>query len=364
MRSTLKSLFTNLFLKQPTFNVLFLTNRCNLDCKMCFYSKREKRDELTTQEIETLAKSLPPQWYIMLTGGEPFLRDDMFEIAKAFYDQGALNIHISSNATLVDKTIAGIEKIAEYAKDSHVILVSSIDGPKEVHDEIRLEGKSGSFDKTVYTLKELIKLKKRLPNIGVAANYTLSAFNQEYWKETIDYLRDEVGVDAVNIGLARGETKDKAAKDYNLENYWKAHRYLIKTNRREYFAPLEKMLALFKDTLQIENIYKIAANNPPKNYKCLAGRVFNVITETGDVHPCEMLPQKMGNLRDVDMDFMKLWKGEYAKKIRKYVEQGMCLCTYECAMTASLAASFNTIGYFIDFLLNYSKKTKEYYDAD
>jgi radical SAM protein with 4Fe4S-binding SPASM domain len=291
----------------------------------------------------------------MFTGGEPFLRKDVVEIAASFYDQGALNLHFSTNGTLVDKTLQEVRAIAEYAQKSQVIIVTSIDGPPEIHDSIRQV--AGAHEKAVTTIKELVKMQKDRPNLGIAMNFTLSAYNQDYWQETIDYAREELKVETINIGLTRGETKERNAKDYRLENYRKASRYLLRTSRRAYFSPLLRMLALFKDSVQVENIYQIARQPPPPYYQCLAGRVFNVITETGDVYPCEMLNQKMGNLREVDMDFRRIWKSQEAKDIRVYIRTRQCLCTYECAMTASLAASFITLGRFPGFVLNYLPKT-------
>lgn len=361
MRSALWSLATNMILKQPRFNVLFVTNRCNLDCKMCFYTKREKRPELTLDEIRLLAKSLPPQWYVMFTGGETFLRNDIADIAKAFYDNGAINLHFSTNATLYDRTLKAVSEIAAYAKKSMVIVIASIDGPPALHDGIR--GQNGAFEKTSKTIRALLELKKQYPNIGVGTNFTLSSFNQDYWKETIDYMRDDLNVDTINIGLARGETKEKEAKEYKIEHYWNAQRYLARTNRREYFSPPARALALFKDIAQIETIYKVVTDKPPAYYQCLAGRVFSVITETGVVYPCEMIPMPMGNLRDYAMNYKKLWKSPAAQRIRDHVKTRVCMqgCTYECAMTASLATELSTVGQFVDFLFHYKKKTKEYY---
>ncbi|MDD5679105.1 MAG: radical SAM protein [Kiritimatiellae bacterium] len=361
MRNTFPALVKNLFLKQPTFTVFFVTHRCNLNCKMCFYTGRPAGNELTLDEIRGLAKSLPPQWFMMLTGGEPFLRSDIVDIAAAFYDQGTMNLHFSTNGTLTDLTLASVRKIAAYARHSRVLVVTSIDGPKDLHDAIRR--KAGAFDQTVSTTRELVKMKKDYSNLGVAVNMTLSAYNQHCWKETIDFIRRDLHVDATNIGLTRGETSDPESKQYDLENYWKAHRYLIQANRRDYLSPLLRVLALFKDVAQIENIYKIATGHPPPYYRCMAGRVFNVITEDGDVYPCEMLHQKMGNLRDVNMDFQQIWKSAPAKAVRRYIAARKCLCTYECAMTASLAASGGTCGQFLDFILHYRKKTREYYHA-
>jgi len=58
MRRILLSLMKNMIMHRPTSSVLFLTNRCNLNCKMCFYTERENRNELTVKEIGRLAMSL------------------------------------------------------------------------------------------------------------------------------------------------------------------------------------------------------------------------------------------------------------------------------------------------------------------
>ena len=212
----------------------------------------------------------------------------------------------------------------------------------------------GVFDKTVTTVRALIRMKRDLPNLGVVANFTLSAFNQDYWRETVDFLRQDLGVDTVNIGLVRGKTKEASAKNVDIERYREAQQYLIATNnRRTYFSPALKRLAVLKEVIQADTITRIAQHDPPAAHRCLAGRVFNVISETGDVYPCEMLGTRIGNLRDVGMDFMKLWESEEADRIRAYIDKRECLCTYECAMGASIAASFRTAARLLDLATHY-----------
>jgi MoaA/NifB/PqqE/SkfB family radical SAM enzyme len=337
MRRSLPTLAANLVLRRPTTNVFFVTNRCNLDCAMCFYTARERREELSIEEIRALARSMPPQWYLMLTGGEPFIRPDLADIAAAFYDNGATNLHIATNATLFDRTIAGIDEIAGHACDARVIVVVSIDGPRAVHD--RMRARAGSFDRTVRTTREIIALKRRHSNLAVLANYTFTAYNQHCWRETIDYLKDALGVDAVNVGLVRGQTKERETRDCDLQLYRAAHRYLaLRQNRREYFPPLTARAAEWKQRHQVDLIHRIASGDDPHGYSCLAGRVFGVITETGDVYPCEMLARRFGNLRDVAMDYMRLWRSDAAETARAEIDTRACLCTYECAMGATLAA--------------------------
>ena len=72
---------------------------------------------------------------------------------------------------------------------------------------------------------------------------------------------------------------------------------------------------------------------------CHAGSLFGIITSNGKVYPCEILEDKLiGDLRDFDMDFLKLWNTEKNKEIKNFIIKSKCKCTYECAM------SFNILG--------------------
>ena len=72
---------------------------------------------------------------------------------------------------------------------------------------------------------------------------------------------------------------------------------------------------------------------------CHAGSLFGVISASGSVFPCEILEdKKIGELRDFDMNFMKMWKGEKAKETKKFILDTKCNCTYECAL------SYNILG--------------------
>ena len=69
------------------FNSLFLfvTSRCNSLCRTCFYfDKLNSKDDLTTREIERISETAPPFRKLWLSGGEPFLRDELAEIVAMF----------------------------------------------------------------------------------------------------------------------------------------------------------------------------------------------------------------------------------------------------------------------------------------
>ena len=71
---------------------------------------------------------------------------------------------------------------------------------------------------------------------------------------------------------------------------------------------------------------------------CHASSLFGVMYQNGDLYPCEILDKKIGNIRDVDYDFLKLWFNKENKKIKNYIKQTKCRCSYECAWT------FNILG--------------------
>ena len=72
---------------------------------------------------------------------------------------------------------------------------------------------------------------------------------------------------------------------------------------------------------------------------CHAGSLFGIITSNGKVYPCEILEDKLlGNLRDNEMNFMKIWNDKITKDTKDYILKSKCNCTYECAL------SYNILG--------------------
>jgi radical SAM protein with 4Fe4S-binding SPASM domain len=69
---------------------------------------------------------------------------------------------------------------------------------------------------------------------------------------------------------------------------------------------------------------------------CYAGALSAVISEEGDVYACEMLSNKIGNLREAGYDLTKLWEGERAQSMRSFIRDTKCFCTHECNMSINL----------------------------
>ena len=69
---------------------------------------------------------------------------------------------------------------------------------------------------------------------------------------------------------------------------------------------------------------------------CYAANLAGVIYATGDVYPCEILDEPLGNLRENGYDFRAIWLSERTEKVRRMIRETGCHCTFECFMTNNI----------------------------
>ena len=144
--------------RKPDLRNLFweTTLRCNAKCKHCGSRAGEKavfEDELTTEQIKKAFKDIseqiePNKILINVTGGEPLLRQDLFEVMDYACNQLGFRWGITTNGLLMD------DKVIEQMKKTNLGTMSiSIDGVEETHDKFR--GVKGGFAKTIKNIKKL-----------------------------------------------------------------------------------------------------------------------------------------------------------------------------------------------------------------
>jgi len=175
----------------PTMIHFMATLRCNLRCEMCFFYGRGKTPkldkwELTLDEMERVIDSIakayrwfPSKPYLGITGGEPFIRRDIFEIIDYIKKKG-FKFSIVSNFALLNED--KIDKLLQLKPNSMNV---SMDGPREIHDKIR--GVEGTFDKAVENLKYLRSKDNRMP---IRMNCTVSYANKDYFKELLKIAKE------------------------------------------------------------------------------------------------------------------------------------------------------------------------------
>src|SRR5437899_2530303 len=103
---------------------LFVTSRCNARCRTCFYfDKLNSRDDLTYSQIEQISQTAPPFRKLWISGGEPFLREELAEIVAMFVSRnGVHNVNLPTNGLLPDKLFPAMDRILERCPETSIDL--------------------------------------------------------------------------------------------------------------------------------------------------------------------------------------------------------------------------------------------------
>jgi radical SAM protein with 4Fe4S-binding SPASM domain len=338
-----------------------LTFRCNLKCQICpqelykqektnsgqLASLPEKSREITLSEIEVLVADLARMGVklVTLTGGEPFLRSDILEIISYIKAKG-LQCNILTNGMLIKPSHA-----VELVRVGVDTITFSIDGPQDIHDQIR--GVNNSFSKVCHSIEAIQEQKaaqgSSKPALGI--NCTISSLNQDKFSQLIDTAK------AYNIGLVnyaflfftQQEAIDKTQQLIPLKQAKPENQVLP-----DYLKQIDPL------TLQteIERCYAKAAEanvcsnfNPPlkqeevKRYffddgysyctKCFLPWFSSRINPYGDVYPCS-IDCKIGNIRE--HSFSQLWNSERYVHFRATLkDKGLFpKCLKCCSLTTKL----------------------------
>ena len=159
-----------------------LIRRCNLTCKHCYSISADTDfpNELSTEQVFTVMDDLKQFGVpvLILSGGEPLLRPDIYDIAQRSKDMGFYTA-LSTNGTLIDNS--NIDKIADMGFD---YLGISIDGIAETHDKFRR--KKGAFDASIKALR-LCHDK----GIKVGLRFTMTQDNAEQLPQLLTLMDDE-----------------------------------------------------------------------------------------------------------------------------------------------------------------------------
>ncbi|HKE00824.1 MAG TPA: radical SAM protein, partial [Planctomycetota bacterium] len=317
----------------PIHLTLYVTGRCNARCRHCFHWKEVDAgvEGLPLAAMERVAATIGGELlWLAFAGGEPFLREDLGEIARAFARTRPRHVSIPTNALVEEITVGGAERVCAAVPDAFVNVSVSFDGPREIHDRIRAV--PGGFDRSIETLAALRALQKRRANLGVGVIFTVTAENQDGAAEFVTWLRRELRPDNVTINLARGGPRDLALLKVDPAKY----RAAVEAKTRDlrdgslpYFRFPMARVAAARDLVMYERIEGHARGDG--DYRpCLAGRLSAVVYEDGRVAPCEILPDDFGNLRDVDFDLGRLWTSPRAQSLRDRIWAEKCACTWEC----------------------------------
>ncbi|MBI5186310.1 MAG: radical SAM protein [Nitrospinae bacterium] len=350
--------FRNVFFKgKLRFLIFFATSRCNCLCETCFYWKELNRNnDLALEEIEKVSASLGEVDTLLLSGGEPFLRQDLFEVCRLFIEKNKISVlSIPTNGLLTDRIVEFSEKIMDKYPRLKLSINPSLDGFRETHDRVR--GVPGAFDNVARTMSRLLKIGRGRENLIIAANTVITRKNLPELEGLMDFVFKNFDVTYHDFELLRGDYKNQGLSLPSLEEIKSIHGKIIR-NRRKYLA--RKNSGFFENfavtgVLALTQAVKeghLCKKGP--FFSCSAGGNIGVIDANGDVRLCELMAP-IGNLRECGHDFYSAWKSPKAQEQRRHIIEKRCGCTHVCFINMTLARYLRTIFYLIYY---YNKRKK------
>jgi radical SAM protein with 4Fe4S-binding SPASM domain len=307
-----------------------------MKCSHCYINATEEKldNELTTEEgkafIDQICQVSKP--LLVLSGGEPLLRKDLFELIKYGTDKG-LKMGLGSNGYLIDDTIA------KKLKDAGIATVSiSLDSnvPAQ-HDDFR--GVKGAFEKAVHACRAL---RKNDVLVQVNATLTHNNYNQI---DDIMSLAEEIGVENFHLfflvptgrGKKLTDISPKKYEDMISNTFAKVAKH--KLNVRPSCAPQFMRIAK-----------KMGLDMKQWIRGCIAGLYYCRIYPNGDVTPCPYLPIKLGNVREEN--FKEIWfNSDVFNKLRdSNTLKGKCgACEHRSICGGCRARAYGLSSDFIDY---------------
>ncbi len=294
---------------------IIVTYRCNARCTMC---NRYKAPSTPEEEIsiETI-KKLPEMYFTNITGGEPFIRDDIKDIVREL-DKKSDRIVISTNGFFTDRII---DLCKEFP---HIGIRISIEGLEETNNAIR--GLDDGFNKGVSTLKKLVEMGH--PDVGFGM--TVQDANA---KDLVPLYKisDEMNMEFATASLHNSfyfVESNNIINDREMvaKNFEDLINELLKSN-----SPKKWFRAYFNHGL-INYIY-----GQPRLLPCDMAFDTFFIDPYGDVVPCNGTKDKevMGNLNEQSWD--ELWNSEQADRVREKVRH----CDRQCWMIGSVSPAMH-----------------------
>ncbi|PAE25142.1 MULTISPECIES: TIGR04053 family radical SAM/SPASM domain-containing protein [Bacillaceae] len=303
--------FARDFNKDPFIVIWELTRACQLKCLHCRAEAQYRRDprELSFEEGKALIDQIREMNNPMLvfTGGDPLMRQDVFDIAEYAVKKG-VRVSMTPSAT-PNVTKEAIEKAKQVGLARWAF---SLDGPNaEIHDHFR--GTSGSFDLTIERIKYLHELE-----IPVQINTVISRYNIDYLEEmakVVNELKCVLWSVFFLVPTGRGQEKDMISPVEHekvftwLYNLSKKVTFDIKTTAAQHYRRVVIQQKMNEAKGQNEDIQYLDAltqqgltgsidglGRAPKGVNDGNGFVF--ISHIGDVYPSGLLPVKAGNVRE------------------------------------------------------------------
>ncbi len=308
------------FFKKPFYVHFYVTRQCNLKCRMCSVWKYAEKKKLSLREIKIIAEKMKKMGtsHVVITGGEPLIRNDLPEIISIF-SKLKISTRLQTNGLLLTKN--KLNKLIKAGLGDITISLDTLDNKKQDY----ICG-INSANISTNALKNLIYVSKKMPRSMTAANIVVSHKNIFELTNLIKFL-DSKNIWSTFVPVNLAEVKD----------------YLFKAKAEEFkFTSRDKKNAtdIYKEILKLKKQgYKILISSKflkdsakfiktgNKKWKCDAGNLYFSIFPDGSFSPCDEI---LTDLNILSKDFLEKYKSKKFRKFLKSLQHNCEGCFYGC----------------------------------
>jgi Fe-coproporphyrin III synthase len=323
-------------LPRPVRVNLAVTHRCQSRCQTCFVWKADPEPELSLDDYRRLFEANRHLCVLTVTGGEPFLREDLVDILAAAAERcpGLYYVHITTNGLATERVVQGVGELLS-AGLNRLVVVVSLDGPREIHDRIR--GGEGFFDRSVETYRGLRAF------VGSGAPFEL------YAGMTVSHL-NLGALDALYQAM-RQRIPGFEARELNANLAHRSAHYYRNTQMDLSFQPeaAEEVFAFFEEHLSERDLSRNWLERCYHRYalefartgrcpiRCRAADISVHLDPTGLVYPCHVDSNPIGWLQDHGFSLGALATSPAYREAQRRVRAGECSqCWTPCGAYDSL----------------------------
>jgi len=315
--------------------IYIVTNRCNAQCHTCNLWKKNHKEEIRPEislgrvkTVFTNSRYLRSIKKVSFTGGEPFLRDDLLDIFDFFYHFYECTFSIPTNGILYDRIDAFLDNIMKRNRIPDLFMSVSI-------DTLHLNGNDRKKTKFTDSILKSIDIMKKY-RIPAGVSFTISPYNYMYLKKAYEFAKHRKLIFTYRLAqIADYYNNTDIRFDWKpdqLNEVKEQIRYIIKDKYK--YSSLDEINSNFDYRIYFASRIVTNVRNPERDFPCYSGRRSFVLSPYGDVYPCVMVFDSIGNIQQHEFD--TVWESEKRAGMIKKISHFDCQCWTECEMLENL----------------------------
>jgi MoaA/NifB/PqqE/SkfB family radical SAM enzyme len=327
-------------LKNPQYLLVQVTSRCNAKCSFCYNPDVQKPPaaEITPEQAGKIAAKLGHLFHLAISGGEPFLRDDLTQWIDSFCHNAVVpSVTMATNGSMPDRIAQALETLTVRHNRTTFSLVLSADAYEHRHDIIRKF--PGLYERVKDSYRAALTIRRARPKtLRLILSSVLSAENEEFFTQDMELLRrDFPNVDSHEVNLVRPSQDSPGRRDVALETYRRTLDWVTR-NRSGGTLYHDIHQSLFE---RANHLTLQAAMGQTPGIVCRTGCGFATINSSGQAILCEERPDViLNNLQNYDWNLRALLAVPEIARRTAHLRR-KCFCRSDCVIRFNLTRSLS-----------------------